>query len=154
MKETFIETVERHEPLKKKLTGGNQALFTNKKLRKTVYNRSRLKKIFCKHPTRQNEVSYKKQRNKCISLRRKNIKSRNGIITNKNFLSTIKSFLTKKDHINSNEIIVKKGNKTFIEGRELSETFNEHYVNVVENTSGKKPPMLLVIITFLTLTKG
>ena len=60
----------------------------NKELRKTIYNRSRLKKIFFKHPTKQNEVNYKKQRNKCASLRRKSMKLyfhnilRNGITKN------------------------------------------------------------------------
>ena len=50
----------------------------------------------------------------------------------------MKHVLTNKGHINSNEIISKKGNKTIIEGRELSETFNENYVNIAENTLGKK----------------
>ena len=64
---------------------------------------------------------------------------RHGIITKKNFQSRIKPFLTDKSHINRNEIIIKKGNKAIIQGRELSETFNKHYVNFVENISGKKP---------------
>ena len=44
----------------------------------------------------------------------------------------------KKGHINSNEIIIKKGNKAITEVRELSETPNKH-TNIVENTSGKTP---------------
>ena len=58
----------------------------------------------------------------------------------------------KKGHINSNEIIIKKGNKAITEVRELSETPNKH-ANIVENTSGKSRPMLLVIIIFLILTE-
>ena len=64
---------------------------------------------------------------------------RGGITTDKNFLGTMKHFLTNKGHINSNEIIIKKGSKAITEGRELPETFSKHYVNIVENISGKKP---------------
>ena len=57
---------------------------------------------------------------------------RGDTITNKNFCSTMKSFLINKGLINKIGIIVKKGNKTIIE-------CNKHYINIVENTSGKKP---------------
>ena len=45
------------------------------------------------------------------------------------------------------------GNKTITEGRELSETFEERYINIAELHQGKKQPMLLVITTFLIMTK-
>ena len=51
----------------------------------------------------------------------------------------MKPFLTNKNHFSSNEIIIKKGNATIIEGRESPETVNEHYVYIVKNASGKKP---------------
>ena len=50
----------------------------------------------------------------------------------------MKPFLINKGHINKIGVIFKKGNKTIIECSELSEIFNEHYINIVENTSGKK----------------
>ena len=52
----------------------------------------------------------------------------------------MKPFLTNMGHNNRNEIIIKKGNKTVIDGRELSETFNKHYENIVENPSAKSDP--------------
>ena len=39
--------------------------------------------------------------------------------------------MANKGHINTNEIIIKKENKTIIEGRELSEAFNKH-ANIME----------------------
>ena len=36
------------------------------------------------------------------------------------------------------KLLLKRGIKQIIDGRELSETFKKHYVNIVENTSGKK----------------
>ena len=51
-------------PLKKKILRGNDAPFMNKELRKEIYTRSRLRNRFFKNPTKENEMSYKKQRNK------------------------------------------------------------------------------------------
>ena len=42
----------------------------NKELRKAIYTKSRLRNRYFKNPTKKNETSYKKQRNKCVSLRR------------------------------------------------------------------------------------
>ena len=62
-----------------------------KEFQKGIYNRSRLKNKMDKYPTeKKNITAYKRQRNLCVSLRRKNIKSflnnvsKRGIITNKN----------------------------------------------------------------------
>ena len=55
----------------------------------------------------------------------------------------MKPFLSNKDHINSSETIIKKGNKTIIEDWELSETFNEHYVNIGKYTRKKAHPCIL-----------
>ena len=63
--------------------------------------------------------------------------------TNKSSWSTMKPFLSNKDHINSNETIIKKGNKTIIEDWELSETFNQHYVNIGKYTRKKAHPCIL-----------
>lgn len=43
----------------------------NKELRKAIYKMKRLKNIFGKHPIRENELNYKKQHNKYVSLRNK-----------------------------------------------------------------------------------
>ena len=44
-----------------------------KEFRKAIYNRSRLWNKFYKVPTEENENLYKKQRNKCVSIRKKSI---------------------------------------------------------------------------------
>ena len=74
-----------------------------KKFQKAIYTRSRLKEKMNKNPTEKNITAYKRQRNLCVSLRRKSIKSffknvaERGIITNKNFWIFIKPFLKAKD---------------------------------------------------------
>ena len=64
----FSKIVNKHATLKKKFLRGNQAPFVNKELRKTIYDRSRLRNRFCKTPTKENEKLYKKQRNKFASI--------------------------------------------------------------------------------------
>ena len=89
----FSNIVNIHAPLKKKILRGNDAPFMNKELRKAIYTRSRLRNRYFKNPTKENETSYKKQRNKCVSLRRKSIEklehfskiTSKGIMTNKQF---------------------------------------------------------------------
>ena len=73
--DTFIEIVDKHAPLKTKFLRGNEAPFMNKELRKAIYTRSRLKNKWNKNPTFENRAKYKKQRNKCVSLRKKAIKT-------------------------------------------------------------------------------
>ena len=65
----------------------------------------------------QTKCSLKKQRNKCVSLRRRCIKdyftkiTKNVIVTNKNFWKTMKPFLTNKGNLENPEIMLQdKGN--------------------------------------------
>ena len=54
---------------------GNQAPFKTKEFGKAIYNRSRLRNKFCKIASEENEKLYKKQGNKCVSIRKKSIKN-------------------------------------------------------------------------------
>ena len=62
-----------------------------------------------------------------------------GIITNKNFWTFVKPFLTNKGFLVNKDITLIKGNKIITSERELANTFNEHYINIVEKSSGIKP---------------
>ena len=87
----FRKIVDKHAPLRTKTVRGNDAPFMNKTWRKEIYNRTRLQRKFKKNRTKENELNFKKQRNKCVSLRRKAIKNHfrrvteNGVMTNKDF---------------------------------------------------------------------
>ena len=131
-----------HAPLKKKIIRGNDAPFIKKKLRKAIYNRSRLRNGYFKNPTKENKRSYKKQRNKFVSLRRKSITqhfSKIGIMTNKQFWKPTKPFLTNKRCLENNNIILVDGEEMITNDRILAKYFNEHYINIVERSSGVKP---------------
>ena len=51
----------------------------------------------------------------------------------------MKPFLTNKDHINGEEMILKCDNETVTESSVLAEMFNSHFINIVEKTCGKNP---------------
>ena len=88
---------------------------------------------------------FKTQRNKCVSLRKKCIKSyfqdvtKKGLITNKSFWSFVKPFLTNKScHIQIDIMLIGHG-KVIVEESELTEKFNDLWINIVEKSLGQKP---------------
>ena len=141
----FREFVDKHAPLKTKVQRGNTAPFMNQQLQKAIYTRSRLKKRLNKNPTAENRTKFKKQRNKCVSIRKKAIKShfkeatKNGTMSNKEFWDLVKPFLSNKGGLTSSDISLVKNETIVTDDKELTEIFNDHYVNIVEKSSGKKP---------------
>ena len=67
----FMSILDNHAPMKKKTVRGNNAPFMTKALSKEVMRRSKLKNNFNKNPTEENRSLYKKQRNMCVNLLRK-----------------------------------------------------------------------------------
>ena len=122
---------------------GNQAPFMTKDLSKQIMIRSRLRNKFNKHKTRLHWENYARQRNVCTSLRRKTIKQHfskhceNGVIKEAKFWSSIKPFMSNKGcHNNSNLNLLENG--VFIRDElKIANTFNDFYVNTVQNISGK-----------------
>ena len=80
----------------------------------------------------QNELLSKKQRNICVSLRRKsfgnhlNKITEKGITTNKDFCNFVKAFLTNKSFKDSTDITLKLDNKIITEETKLVESFKEN----------------------------
>ena len=103
---------------------------------------------YLKWPSRENYVSYKKSKNKCNSLTKKAKKilfkeaTQDGIMSNKKFWSTVKPFLTNKGCISNDFISVEKDGDLISNDKELVELFNQNYIKIVENSSGKKPSSL------------
>ena len=76
----FSDVVNKRAPLKNFLRG-NKAPFINKHLRKEMYRRSVLRNKFNRKPNKLSCEKYKKQRNKCVELRKRSIKAYNESIT-------------------------------------------------------------------------
>ena len=96
-----------------------------------------------KNPTIINITAYKRQRNLCASLIRKNIifflnnVTKRGI-TNKIFWTFIKLFQANKGFLENNDITLIEENKVITSEKELAKSFNEHYINNVEKSRGVK----------------
>ena len=71
----FKSILDLHAPLKSKTLWGNQASFMSKDLSKAIMTRSRLKNKFNRQKTKANWKAYTLQRNECIQLHKKAIKS-------------------------------------------------------------------------------
>ena len=142
---TFRNLVEKHAPLKTKTVRGNNAPFVTRELKKAIYTRTRLKNILNKNPTNQNERNYKKQRNKCVSLRKKAIKQHfkkataKDLISNHEFWNLVKPFLSNKGGLFGDDISLVHNDQIVTDDYLLTEIFNNHYINIVEKTSGQKP---------------
>ena len=63
-------------------------------------------------------------------------------MSNKKFWSTVKPFLTNKGGIANDFISVEKDGDLISNEKEIVELFNQNDINIVENSSGKKPSSL------------
>ena len=73
---TFRDLIEKHAPIKTKFLRGNNAPFMYPEMKKGIYTRTkRLKNRLNKHPSMENEIAFKKQRNRCVALCKKAIKN-------------------------------------------------------------------------------
>ena len=85
-----------------------------------------------------NKVAYNTQRNYCVSLVRKGKKSyytnldHEKIVDDKTFWKTIKPYFTDKD-INHNNITLVENEETVSKNKEISETYNNFFSEVVAN---------------------
>ena len=148
LSEIFVDILNHHAPLKEKQIRGNHAPFMTKELSKAIMEKSKSRNKYLKWPSRENYVSYKKSKNKCNSLTKKAEKiffkeaTKDGIMSNKRFWSTVKPFLTNKGCISNDFISAEKDRGLRSNEKELMELFNQNYINIVENSAGKKPSSL------------
>ena len=73
---------DKHAPIKNKIVRSNEAPFMTKELSKAIMNRFKFKNRYTKWPSRENFLTFKKQKNICKNLNKK---------TKKNYFSKITS---------------------------------------------------------------
>ena len=99
---TFIEVLNKHAPLKKKLFRANHAPYITKTLRKAIMRRSQLETKYLKTKT-QTDLKLKKNKNFCSKLykreRRKYYESLDmkNVLDSKKFWKTMGPFLSDKN---------------------------------------------------------
>ena len=143
----FLQVLNVHAPVKKKIQRFNNNPFMTKQLRKGIMHRSRLKNVFNKNRTPKNWDSYKKQRNFCVNLLRKtkkeyleniNVKDIND---NKKFWKTIKPFVSNKG-LNTNKSMIIEKNNLISEESILANTMNQYFTSITKQLNLKASPQL------------
>ena len=150
----FLQVLDKHAPLRKKLLRANHAPYITKSVRKAIMRRSQLESKFLKHKTPESRQIYTKQRNYCSRLYKKERKKYynnlniNKITDNKQFWQTVKPLLSEKGtrfaHINlvDNEKIIS-------EDRDVAQTLNNFFENAVKSLGIKENQY---IFTFSSIT--
>ena len=162
----FSNLLDQHAPVKVKKIRGNQAPFMNRELSKAIMDKSRSRNKYLKLPSQKNYLSYKKIKNRSNSVLRKTKRqyfsniSKSGKDGRRTFWNTVKPFMSNKtsngnDQIaievegdkeivvkNRNEKVQIKTNDIISDEKILVELFNDHYINIVEISSGLAPTFL------------
>ena len=68
--------------------------------------------------------------------------TQNGTLSSKEFWDLVKPFLSNKGGLTSSDISLVKNDTVVTDDQELTEILNDHYVNIVEKSSDKKPANL------------
>ena len=131
----FIETLNKHAPVKKKYIRANYENFVTKALRKAIMLRSRLRNIFLKKSLECKKV-YNKQRNICVKMVKKAKKehyqniSLSEIIDNKKFWKTVSPLFGNKVKTNQKINLIEK-NVLVTSDEEIAKTFKVYYNKIV-----------------------
>ena len=136
----FMEVINKHIPLKRKLLRANHAPYMTKLLRKAIMRRSQLETRYLKNKTNENLVLYKKQKNFCSKLYKKerkkyynNLEMKN-ITDNKTFWKTVKPFISKNVCF-SDKILIEEDGEIISEDLQLCEKFSDYFENIVNDLS-------------------
>ena len=146
--DVFRKIVDKHAPMKTKKVRGTQAPFVTKELRKAIMTRSRLKNKYNKWKSREFFLAFRQSKKECKRLtilsKSNHIKNatKNGIMTSKDFWKFMKPIMVNKGIIASNTIILEENGELVSNEEHIVEIFNNHYINIVENTVGKPPQSL------------
>ena len=138
-KSIFMKALDKHAPSKTKVIRGNNAPFMNKTLSKAFMHRSKLKNRFNKDPTDINRRFYKKQRNHCVNLLKKEKKkyynnlNMNIFEDNQKFWKTIKPLFSGKNNGPRKNIIILENGVVSSDKKEVAEKLNSYFINTVRN---------------------
>ena len=110
-----------------------------KKLSKEIMHRSKLKNTFNTYPNEENERSYKRQRNLCVSLLRKEKKNYYNNLDlkifedNRKFWKSIKPLFSDKLKILDNNITILENGIICSNNEEVAEKLNTFFIEAVQN---------------------
>ena len=135
----FMTILNIHAPQKKKVVRGNNAPFMTKTLTKAIMHRSKFKNKFNNNPTTENNSLYKKQRNFCVNLLRKEKKKYYNNLDikifddNKAFWKGIKPLFSNKQAIKQNNIVIVDKDGVTSDNLKVAEKLNNFFTDAVVN---------------------
>ena len=131
-KANVLDILNKHAPKKKRLIRANEVPYMTKTLRKAIANRSRLENQFYKLKTETSKRAYRKQKNYCSKLykkeRRKFYENLDieKITDNKKFWKTMKPFFSDKG-AGKTDIILIEGEKIIQADSEIADVMNNFF---------------------------
>ena len=128
----FLDCLNHHAPLKKRVVHANEVPYMTKALRKAIATRSRLENRYYHHKTTESKWVYKKQKNYVSRLYKIEIERRKyytnsdikKITDNKLFWSTMKPFFSDKWTGTKSNITLVEGNDILTEDEDVANTLN------------------------------
>ena len=133
-----MEQLNIHAPMKENIIRANNAPFMNKTLSTAFMTRSRLRNRFLKNPNKNNEVKFKKHRNFCVNLlKREKRKYYNSlylkkITDNRQFWKTIKPLFSEKQNF-SRRITLMDGDNIISNDADVAKTMNICFSTPIKN---------------------
>ena len=139
----FLSILNKHASLKKKVVRANHVPYMTKALRKAIMKHSALENKYLRNNTTENKIHYKKQKNFCSRLYKKEWKKFysnleiNNITDNKTFWKTMKTFLSDKCALSSRISLV-SGHEIISDDIEIAESINNYYKNAADKLGLKE----------------
>ena len=136
--EIFIRVLDRHAPMKTKIVRGNNGPFMTKTLSKEIMHRSKLKNNYNKIPTEENKKLYKKQRNFCVALLKREKRNYYNNLElsifkdNKTFWQTVKPLFSDKQKLIERNIVITDDGKVYTDNTIVAEKLNTFFIEAVQ----------------------
>ena len=134
----FLGLIDKHAPLKKKVVRANEVPYMTKALKKAIANRSRLENRYYKSKTDENLRTYRKQKNFCSRLFKKERKKYytnldvKKITDSRKFWKTTKPFFSDKG-TDKNDILLIEGDEIYQQDHEVAKILGEFFSNAVKS---------------------
>jgi predicted transport protein len=142
----FLQTLEKHAPQKSKVVRANSKPYVSKEMRKAIMLRSQLRNKM--HLSHEYRIAYKRQRNYCNRLYKRerkkyytNLNLKN-ITDNRKFWKTVKPFFTDKGG-GMNKFILVENDKIISDDKEVAQTFNDYFDEAVKSLGISENKILL-----------
>ena len=140
--DTFLSTLNKYAPIKKKILRANHKPYVTKAMRKAIMKRSELVTKYRKNPTDENLKAWKKQKNYCSNLYKRERKDyydsldMKNLTDNRKFWATVKPLFSNSTSTTSNISLV-ENEKLVTSEHEVAETLNKHFISSVKELVDK-----------------